>query len=155
MLPRLARPALALVAALLSAAAGAQGAGGLYIADRQFGFATAVRQGLADNTAPGRFFVLVTPPELKALTTSASAQDAQLRSQAVARGAQFLVCRRDVQKGLVNPASLVPSVGIVDGWQAGSNAPGPGPDGLFPGERASYLPAAGELVRRIRSVCAT
>jgi hypothetical protein len=152
-----ARP-IALVFALATIAfmpaAAAQGAGGLYVADSTFGFSTAVGQALADNPVPGRFFVLVVPPATQGLlATGSPSGDATLRDRALANGAQFLVCRRDVQSGSVAPASLVPGVAVAWGWPQGPDAPAVDANGLFPGESAGAFPAATELVRRIRNTC--
>jgi len=145
---------LALATLAFAPAAAAQGAGGLYVADGQFGFSAAVGQALADNPVPGRFFVLVVPPATQGLlATGSTSGDANLRDRALASGAQFLVCRRDVQNGSVVPAGLIPGVAVAWGWPQGPDAPAPDPNNLFPGESASQFPASLELVRRIRSTC--
>ena len=134
----------------------AQGAGGLYVAGVNFSFTQAVVEGLSDNPTPGRFFVLVMPPATADLQASGPSPDiVRLRDQALARGAQFLVCRRDVVKGTVNPSNLVPGVGVVWGWSSDPNAPQPDAAGLFPGEQSGWFPQSAELARRIRSTCAT
>jgi hypothetical protein len=145
---------LALATIAFVPAAAAQGAGGLYVADGQFGFSAAVGQALADNPVPGRFFVLAVPPATQALlATGSTSGDAGLRERALASGAQFLVCRRDVQSGSVVPAALVPGGAVAWGWPQGPDAPAPDPNNLFPGESASQFPASMELLRRIRSTC--
>jgi hypothetical protein len=142
--------------ALAASGAIAQGAGGLYIAGVNFTFTQAVSQGLLDNPTPGRFFVLLMPPATSDLRASGSSPDiVALRDQAAARGAQFLVCQRDVANGSVDPSSLIPGVGVVWGWSSDPNAPQPDAAGLFPGESASWFPRATDLVRRIRSTCAS
>jgi hypothetical protein len=145
-------------AALMLSAAGAlaQGAGGLYVAGVNFTFTQAVSEALADNPAPGRFFVLLMPPATSDLRASGPAPDVVAsRDQAVARGGQFLICRRDVQSGAVDPAALIPGVGVVWGWSSDPSAPQPDAEGLFPGEQPSWFPQAAELTRRIRSTCAS
>jgi hypothetical protein len=149
---------LAFVASLALACpvAIAQGAGGLYVAGINFTFTQAVSQGLADNPTPGRFFVLAMPPATADLRTLGPTADiVALRDRAIARGAQFLVCRRDVASGALDPSTLIPGVAVVWGWPSDPNAPQPNAAGLFPGERASWFPAADELTRRIRSTCAS
>ncbi len=157
MRPFACRSLLAALALLATPCALAQGPGGLYIAGVNFTFTQAVSQALADNpTAQGRFFILAMPPATADLAATGPAADVvRLRNQALARGAQFLVCRRDVQKGLVDPARLIPGVGIVWGWPSDPNAPQPDASGLFPGEQAGWLPQSAELARRIRSTCAS
>jgi hypothetical protein len=150
------RWAFAAAAMLAAAGALAQGAGGLYIAGVNFTFTQAVSEALTDNPTPGRFFVLLMPPATSDLRSSGPAPDVvALRDQAVARGGQFLVCRRDVQSGAVDPAALIPGVGVVWGWPSDPSAPQPDAAGLFPGEQPSWFPQAAELTRRIRSTCAT
>jgi hypothetical protein len=134
----------------------AQGPGGLYVAGIDFTFANAVKQGLADNRKPGRFIVLVVPPATRALLAEgAPPADVQLRKTAAARGGQFVVCRRDVESGAVLPANLVPGVGVVWGWTKNPNAPQMGPNGLFPDESPAYFPYDANLIRRMRSICAS
>lgn len=150
------RWALPAALTLATPAAIAQGAGGLYVAGVNFTFTQAVSEGLTDNPTPGRFFVLAMPPATADLRASGPSPDiVALRDQATARGAQFLVCRRDVANGSVDPSSLIPGVGVVWGWPSDPNAPQPDAAGLFPGESASWFPRASDLVRRIRSTCAT
>jgi hypothetical protein len=147
---------LAAALTLVTPAAIAQGAGGLYVAGVNFTFTQAVSEGLSDNPTPGRFFVLVMPPATADLRASGPSPDiVTLRDQATARGAQFLVCRRDVANGSVDPSALIPGVGVVWGWSSDPNAPQPDAEGLFPGESASWFPQATDLVRRIRSTCAS
>lgn len=151
------RALFAALALALAPCALGQGPGGLYVAGVNFTLTQAVVEALADNPAPqGRFFILALPPATADLAASGvAAEVVRLRGEAVARGAQFLVCRRDVAKGLVDPARLVPGVGIVWGWSSDRDAPQPDARGLFPGEEASWLPESQELVRRIRSACAS
>ncbi|MCX7892188.1 MAG: hypothetical protein N2544_07475 [Burkholderiales bacterium] len=157
MRPFACRNLLAALVFLASPCALAQGAGGLYIAGVNFTFTQAVSQALADNPAPqGRFFILAMPPATADLAASGPATDVvRQRNEALARGAQFLVCRRDVQRGVVDPATLIPGVGVVWGWSSDPNAPQPDASGLFPGEQAGWLPQSAELARRIRSTCAS
>ena len=146
---------LALLAALtpLSPAI-AQSEGGLYIAgDAGFKFQQAAERGLAQNPGGRRFFVLSVPPQTSALKKSAPGPLAQLRERVIAGNGVLLICQRDIDKGRIDPAELVPGVVAVRGWpEPGSNEIPPGKR-YFADEDPNRLPAANEALRRLRSTC--
>jgi hypothetical protein len=145
----------ALVLACSAAVVFAQAGGGLYVAGAGFTFGQAVDQGLAMNPAGQRFFVLVLPPQTRALAVNAPPNLAQLRDRAAKKGAVFMVCQRDVASGAVDLAQLVPGVVPVRGWPPpGSNALLPGQN-YFPDENRADFPASEELLRRLRSTCSS
>jgi hypothetical protein len=139
----------------VATAAMAQQEGGLYIAGAGFDFRTAVERGIAQNPGPNRFFVLALPPTSAALSQLANEELTALRNRAVAAGAVFLVCQRDIDAGLVTVNDLVLGVVIARGW------PPPGSDELphgvryFPGEDSDNLPASNDALRRLRSTCSS
>ncbi|HSQ09122.1 MAG TPA: hypothetical protein VLN25_00685 [Burkholderiaceae bacterium] len=146
---------LALLAALTPlSSAMAQSEGGLYIAgDAGFKFQQAAERGLAQNPGGRRFFVLSVPPQTSAMKKSAPAPLAQLRDRVIAGNGVLLVCQRDIDKGRIDPAELVPGVVAVRGWpEPGSNEISPGTR-YFADEDTSRLPAANEALRRLRSTC--
>lgn len=150
MLPR--SSLLACLFATFAGAAQAQGAGGLYIAGGDFGLNAALEQALANNPRPdGRFFVLVLPA---AQPAAGDAATRALLTQARARGGEIMACRRDVVAGALDPARLGGPVTVVRGWPPveGGVQMVPGTN-LYPGESAATLPAAHELLRRLRSAC--
>ena len=146
------------VAAVLAITAGtamAQNAeGGLYIAGDGFSFKTAAERGLAQNPGGRRFFLLTLPPAAASLRLNATPAQTRLRERVMAGNGVLLVCQRDLDKGRIDAAQLVPGVVPVRGWPPkGSNALPPG-ERYFPGEDRSNLPAADEALRRLRSACA-
>jgi hypothetical protein len=146
---------LALLAAIMPlSSAMAQSEGGLYIAgDAGFKFQQAAERGLAQNPGGRRFFVLSVPPQTSALKKSAPGQLARLRDRVIAGNGVLLVCQRDIDKGRIDPAELVPGVVAVRGWpEPGSNEIPPGKR-YFADEDTSRLPAANEALRRLRSTC--
>jgi hypothetical protein len=148
------RLAALVCAALLGPPALAQNTGGLFIAGGGgFGFAQAARQALAKGGGAGSF-VLVLPPATDALAASgASAEAVDLRKQLMAAGGSLLVCRRDVTAGAVPAAGLMPGVQIVRGWpQPGGPQLVPNTN-FYPDENPASLPAATDLLQRLRSAC--
>jgi len=146
---------LSLLAALVPlSSAVAQSEGGLYIAGAAgFRFQQAAERGLAKNPGGRRFFVLSVPPQTSALKQSAPAPLAQLRERVIASNGVLLVCQRDIDKGRIDPAELVPGVVAVRGFPPpGSNAIPPG-ERYFPDEDRSRLPASNEALRRLRATC--
>jgi len=147
---------LLLVLAVCSAAATAvaqQPEGGVYIAGDGFSFAQAAGQALDQNAGGQRFYVLALPPESQALTTSASAQNAALRTRVVAAGGVLYVCQRDIANGKVDAGSLVPGVIAVRGWPRLGSAAMPPDARYFPGENPANLPVANHLLHQIRNAC--
>jgi hypothetical protein len=127
--------------------------GGLYVAGGGFTFESAIERALAQNPAPGRFFVLAIGPALRGLSVVAPPEMAEVRSSALARGAIFLVCQRDIDRGDFTLLELVPGVVAVRGWPPpGSTALPPGAL-LYPDEEPGNLPAAADALRRLRSTC--
>jgi hypothetical protein len=148
---------LALLAALVPlSSAIAQSEGGLYIAgDAGFKFQQAAERGLAQNPGGRRFFVLAVPPQTSALKKSAPAPLAALRDRVIAGNGVLFVCQRDIDKGRIDPAELVPGVVAVRGFPPpGSNAIPPG-ERYFPDEDRSRLPASNEALRRLRATCSS
>jgi hypothetical protein len=127
--------------------------GGLYVAGGGFTFESAVERALAQNATPGRFFVLMIGPAVRGVSVVAPPEVAEIRSSALARGAVFLVCQRDIDQQQFTLLELVPGVIAVRGWPTpGSTALPPG-SLLYPGEDPENLPAAADALRRLRSTC--
>ena len=131
----------------------AQDEGGLYVAEGRFSFEQAAEQGLARNPKGQRFFVLALPPNTVALTSAATKSAAAVRARVVASGGVLLVCQRDLDKGTIDAATLVPGVVAVRGFPPrGSDAMPPG-ERYFPDENRDNLPANNEALRRLRNAC--
>jgi hypothetical protein len=65
----------------------------------------------------------------------------------------LLVCQRDIDRGSIDAAKLLPGVVAVRGFPPrGSDAIAPG-ERYFPGENRDDLPANNEALRRLRSAC--
>lgn len=144
---------LALVALTLPGFATAQVEGGLYIAGNGFSLEQAVSTSLAQNPAGQRFFLLVLPPNTRALTMTAPDALVAVRNRVLAGNGQLLVCQRDIDNGAVDPTNLLPGVVAVRGWPPlGSNAL---PEGqrYYPDEDPANLPQATEALRRLRATC--
>lgn len=153
---RFRRNIIAFAAAVCAAAAAAAHAqdGGVYIAGYGFDFAKAASQALRTNPAGQRFFLLVLPPETRALEATATGRLVTLRDRVTSAGGVLMVCRRDVDSGKINLGALVPGVVAVRGWPpAGSPEPPPG-ERYFEGENRDVLPASNQGLRRLRSTCA-
>jgi hypothetical protein len=127
--------------------------GGLYIAGYGFGFVQAAQQAMAQNPPGRRFFVLALPPNTEALTPRAPRSTAAVRDRAVARGGVLLVCQRDLDRGAVRAADLVPGVVAVRGFPPPGGADLAPGERLFPGEDGSRLPQSNTALRRARSTC--
>src|SRR5512139_1205799 len=123
---------LALVVLTLPGFATAQVEGGLYIAGNGFSLEQAVSTSLAQNPAGQRFFLLVLPPNTRALTMTAPDALVAVRNRILAGNGQLLVCQRDIDSGAVDPTILLPGVVAVRGW------PPPGSNALPEGQR--YYP---------------
>lgn len=151
--PLLALGAAALLASVLPHAALAQAEGGVYIAGYRFNFERAAEQGLERNPAGQRFFVLALPPNTAALTTAATPSAAAVRQRVVAAGGQLLVCQRDIDKGKLDAAALVPGVAAIRGFPPrGSNAI-PRGERYYPDEDRSVLPQDNRSLKRLRKAC--
>jgi hypothetical protein len=145
--------ASAICASGVAAPAAARSEGGLYVAGYGFGFEEVARRAIEQNAGAGRFFVLVLPEEAGALTNRASRRLAAARDRVVAADGILLVCQRDVDEGLIDPARLVPPVVTVRGWPPpGSTAIPPG-ERYFAGEDPATLPASNTALRRLRATC--
>ena len=137
---------------LIVGTASAQSSGGLYIAGVNFDFRQAVERAIAQNSGV-TFFILAIPPASKALSHIASDEARLIRERAVAAGASFLICQRDIDSGSITLADLIPGIVAVRGW------PPPGSDALpqgsnyYPDENPSSLPSSTEQLRRLRSAC--
>jgi len=144
---------LALVALILPGFATAQVEGGLYIAGNGFSLEQAVSTSLAQNPGGQRFFLLVLPPNTRALAMTAPDTLVAVRNRVLAGNGLLLVCQRDIDSGAVDPTNLLPGVIAVRGW------PPPGSDALpegqryYPDEDPANLPQATEALRRLRATC--
>ena len=138
---------------VMTAAASAQSAGGLYIAGDNFDFTQAVERALAQHPSPSKFFVLATGDAVRGLSVVAPPELVEVRKRGAARGAVYLVCRRDVEREAFRLSDLISSVVAVKGW------PAPGSTELAEGskyyrdEDPSNLPSSTEVLRRLRSTC--
>jgi hypothetical protein len=144
---------LAVVALTLPGFATAQVEGGLYIAGNGFSLEQAVSTSLAQNPGGQRFFLLVLPPNTRALAMTAPDTLVAVRNRVLAGNGLLLVCQRDIDSGAVDPTNLLPGVIAVRGW------PPPGSDALpegqryYPDEDPANLPQATEALRRLRATC--
>jgi len=151
--PIVALATAALIAGALPRVALAQEEGGLYIADNRVNFEQAAEQGLARNPPGQRFFVLALPPNTAALTTAATQPAAAARERVVAAGGLLLVCRRDIDNGKIDAATLVPGVVAVRGFPPrGSNAI-PRGERYYPDEARDQLPQDNRSLKRLRKAC--
>jgi len=148
--------AVALLAAPLPPAAWAQPTeGGLYIAGASgFTFKAAADQALANNPAGQRFFMLAVPPQTNALRQDAPRNLAAVRDRVLGAGGVIYVCQRDVDKGRIDPKTLVSGVVPVRGWGPKGSSDMPVGERYFPGEDRGMLPASIEALRRLRATCA-
>lgn len=154
LLRRILYPLAATIVAAAAPAIGQPSEGGLYIAGAGFSFARAAAQALGANPEGQRFFLLALPPETQALATSASGPVATVRDRVVASGGVLYVCQRDVDRGKVDLARLVPGVVAVRGWPSGgSSATMPPGERYFQGENRAVLPASNDSLRRLRASC--
>lgn len=152
---RFLRNFVAIGAAVCAAAAAPTHAmeGGVYIAGDGFSFAKAAAQALRANPSGQRFFLLVLPPETRALEAAAAGRLAGVRERVTSSGGVLMVCQRDVDSGKVKLGRLVPGVVVVRGWPpAGSTALPPG-ERYFEDENRDVLPASNEGLRRLRTTC--
>lgn len=131
----------------------AQEEGGLYIAGYRFSFERAAEQALARNPAGQRFFVLALPPRTKALTTAANQSDIAARERVVAAGGVLMVCQRDIDRGKVDPATLVPGVVAVRGFPPRGSDAIPRGERYYPDEERANLPADNNSLKRLREAC--
>lgn len=143
-------------AALLPQAASAQRSeGGLYIAGAAgFTFKAAAEQALANNPAGQRFFLLAVPPQTSALRQDAPRNLAAVRERVQSRGGVIFVCQRDIDKGRLDPKTLVPGIVAVRGWGPKGESDMPAGERYFPGEDRIVLPKSNEALRRLRATCA-
>jgi hypothetical protein len=142
-------------AAAFSAAASAQSEGGLYIAGGAgFTFQQAAEQGMAKNPGGQRFFLLVLPPQTRALYKNATGAPARARDRVIAANAVLFVCQRDIDNGRIDAGNLVDGVSAVRGWPRVRSPDLPLGERYFKGEDSSDLPASNNALRRLRSTCA-
>ncbi len=138
---------------VVAGTASAQGSGGLYVAGGNFDFLQAVERALAQHPTPSKFFVLATGEGVRGLSVVAPPELVEVRNRGAARGAVYLVCRRDIEREAFTLNDLISGVIAVRGWPApGSNDL---PEGInyYRGEDPSMLPSSNELLRRLRSTC--
>jgi hypothetical protein len=137
----------------MASAASAQGTGGLYIAGDSFSFAQAVERALAQHPTASRFFVLATGDSVRGLSVVAPPELVEARNRGAARGAVYLVCRRDIEREVFSLNELVSGVVAVRGWPPPGSNELPEGTNYYRGEDASMLPSSTELLRRLRSTC--
>jgi len=148
------RSAFATLALLVCATAtSAPAEGGLYIADASFSFQVAAERAMAQNAGGRRFFLLSLPPETTALLARSGPALTVLRQRVIAANGVLLVCRRDLDNGLVAAAGLAPGVVAVLGWPSGGSAELPLGQQQFAGEDLANLPSSNEALRRLRAAC--
>jgi len=139
--------------AIATAAAAQAGGGGLYVAGGSFDFTQAVERALAQNPAPSKFFVLATGDAVRGLSVVAPPELVEVRNRGSARGAVYLVCRRDIEREVFRLTDLVSGVVAVKGWPPPGSNELPEGTHFYRGEDASMLPGSNELLRRLRSTC--
>lgn len=145
--------AAVVIACVLPGTVLAQEEGGLYIAGYRFSFERAAEQGLTRNPPGQRFFVLALPQKAAALTTAASPSAVAVRDRVVAAGGVLLVCQRDIDRGKIDAATLVPGVVAVRGFPPrGSNAI-PRGERYYPDEDRANLPRDNNSLKRLRKAC--
>jgi hypothetical protein len=149
----LALSAMALIACAAPQAVLAQDEGGLYVAEGRFSFEQAAGQGLASNPAGQRFFVLALPPNAAALTKLAPKSAAAVRDRVLAAGGVLMVCKRDVDSGAIDAATLVPGVAVVRGFPPRGSDVLPQGERYFPDEQRDQLPANNSTLTRLRNAC--
>ena len=137
----------------MATAVSAQGAGGLYVAGANFDFTQAVERALAQNPTPSKFFVLATGDAVRGLSVVARPELVEVRNRGSARGAVYLVCRRDIEREAFQMTDLISGVVAVRGWPAPGSGELPEGTNYYRGEDPSNLPSSTELLRRLRSTC--
>jgi hypothetical protein len=138
----------------IATAAGAQASGGgLYVAGGNFDFTQAVERALAQHPAPSKFFVLATGDAVRALSVVAPPELVEVRNRGSARGAIYLVCRRDIEREIFRLDDLVSGVVAVKGWPPPGSNELPEGTNFYRDEDASMLPSSNDLLRRLRSTC--
>ncbi|MGZ9075595.1 MAG: hypothetical protein ACXW13_07440 [Burkholderiaceae bacterium] len=138
----------------IATAAGAQASGGgLYVAGGNFDFTQAVERALAQNPAASKFFVLATGDAVRGLSVVAPPELVEVRNRGLARGAVYLVCRRDIDREVFRLDDLVSGVVPVRGWPPPGSSDLPEGTNYYRGEEPSNLPGSNELLRRLRSTC--
>jgi hypothetical protein len=137
----------------IATAAGAQSGGGLYVAGDNFDFTQAVERALAQHPTPSKFFVLATGDSVRGLSVVAPPELVEVRNRGAARGAVYLVCRRDIEREVFSLNELVSGVVAVRGWPPPGSNELPEGTNYYRGEDSSMLPSSVELLRRLRSTC--
>jgi hypothetical protein len=153
LLPRLVAVAAAACTTTIPAPASAQSEGGLYVAGNGFTFQQAAERAIAQNPGGRRFFVVAVPPETSALTTGAAGPLAALRERVVAANAVLYVCRRDIDNGKIDAATLVPGVIAVRGWPPVGSQELPEGARYFKDENPANFPESTNSLRLLRSTC--
>lgn len=138
---------------LIATAASAQGSGGLYVAGGNFDFTQAVDRALAQQPTPSRFFVLATGDAVRGLSVVAPPELVDVRNKGAARGAVYLVCKRDIEREVFRLNELVSGVVPVRGWPPPGSEELPEGTNYYRGEDPANLPSSTELLRRLRSTC--
>jgi hypothetical protein len=133
--------------------ASAQSAGGLYVAGDSFDFTQTVERALAQHPSPSKFFVLATGDAVRGLSVVAPPELVEVRNRGAARGAVYLVCRRDVEREAFQLTDLISGVIAVKGWPPPGSAELPEGNKYYRDEDPSNLPSSTEVLRRLRSTC--
>jgi hypothetical protein len=137
----------------MASAASAQGSGGLYVAGGNFDFTQAVERALAQRQTPSKFFVLAIGNAVRGLSVVAPPELVDVRNRGAARGAIYLVCRRDIEREVFRLNDLISGVVAVRGWPSPGSNELPEGTSYYRGEDPSTLPSSTELLRRLRSTC--
>ncbi len=103
----------------MAGTAGTQAAeGGLYIAGAGFSFEAAAERALAQNPAGRRAFLLTRCARSLGAAPQHAAGPGRCAAVPIAAQGVLLVCQRDLDKGRIDAAQLVPGVVPVRGWPA-------------------------------------
>ena len=137
----------------MASTASAQGNGGLYVAGGNLDFTQAVERALAQQPTTSKFFVLVTGDAVRGLSVVAPPELVEVRNRGAARGAVYLVCRRDIEREVFRLTDFVSGVVAVRGWPPPDSNELPEGTSYYRGEDPSLLPSSTELMRRLRSTC--
>ena len=147
------KPWVVLCWCAVAVVASAQSAGGLYVAGDSFDFTQTVERALAQHPSPSKFFVLATGDAVRGLSVVAPPELVEVRNRGAARGAVYLVCRRDVDREAFQLTDLISGVIAVKGWPPPGSAELPEGTKYYRGEDPSNLPSSTEVLRRLRSTC--
>ncbi len=97
--------------------------------------------------------MLATGNAVRGLSVVAPPELVEVRNRGAARGAVYLVCRRDVEREAFQLTDLISGVVAVKGWPAAGSGELPEGTKYYRGEDPSNLPSSTEVLRRLRSTC--